>query len=138
MNIPHTPIAIIGMSGLFPEANNLDQFYANLAAGRDSVRTPGRERLLYATQDLYGNYQQLAWLERVDLFDHAFFNISRKEAECMDPAQRLLLILCCQAIEDAGYGLQAFSGSNTAVLLGGGPDPRYGLHIKEFDPAIVT
>lgn len=138
MNIPHTPIAIIGMSGLFPEANNLDQFYANLAAGRDSVRTPGRERLLYATQDLYGNYQQLAWLERVDLFDHAFFNISRKEAECMDPAQRLLLILCCQAIEDAGYGLQAFSSSNTAVLLGGGPDPRYGLHIKEFDPAIVT
>lgn len=138
MNVPNSPIAIIGMSGLFPEANNLEQFYANLAAGRDSVRTPGRERLLYSTMDLYGNYQQLAWLERVDLFDHAFFNISRKEAECMDPAQRLLLILCCQAIEDAGYSLQAFSGSNTAVLLGGGPDPRYGLHIKAFDPAIVT
>lgn len=138
MNVPNSPIAIIGMSGLFPEANNPDQFYTNLAAGRDSVRAPGRERLLSSTMDLYGNYQQLAWLERVDLFDHSFFNISRKEAECMDPAQRLLLILCCQAIEDAGYGLQAFGGSNTAVLLGGGPDPRYGLHIKEFDPAIVT
>ena len=131
-------VAIIGMSGIFPEADSLQEFYTNLRTGKDSVRNMPRERIINSTINPHLDYQVIGVLDRVDLFDHAFFNISKKEAECMDPGQRLLLQLACHAIEDSGQSLQELFGSNTGVYLGGGADSKYRQLIEEFDPTIVT
>jgi len=113
------------MSGIFPEADNLDMFYHNLRAGRDSVRPVGANRLQDVGLSTSGKYHAIGALDSVDTFDHAFFNISKAEADLMDPVQRQLLQLACRAIEDAGLGLQSLSGSNTAVYLGGNPYSAY-------------
>ncbi|MFZ6008962.1 MAG: beta-ketoacyl synthase N-terminal-like domain-containing protein, partial [Bacteroidota bacterium] len=131
-------VAIIGMSGLFPEAEDLDKFYDNLCKGHDAVREISETRLKYSTLYPFYNYQEIAHLDRVDQFDHAFFNLSKKEAECMDPGQRKLLELAAKAIMDAGYSLKTFKGSNTSVYLGGGVDSKYAKNIQEFDPSILT
>src|SRR5262249_25346182 len=60
------------------------------------------------------------FLEGVDQFDPAFFDISSHEAELMDPQQRLLLMYAWKAIEDAGYAASQLSGSNTAIFFGTG------------------
>ena len=57
-------------------------------------------------------------LEKVDLFDPLFFNISPKEAESMDPQHRLFLEQAWKAIEDAGYNPQNLSGENWGVFTG--------------------
>jgi polyketide synthase PksN len=58
------------------------------------------------------------FLERIDTFDAGFFRISPKEAELMDPQQRILLELGSQAIEDAGYSRESLAGSKTGVFIG--------------------
>src|ERR1051325_12166171 len=108
-------VAIIGISGVYPQAENLSEFYLNLSRGLDSVREIPRDRLVRSGLDPAQSYPVIASLDRVDEFDHKFFNISLNEAEYMDPQQRMLLQLACAAIEDAGYGLGRFKGSRTAV-----------------------
>src|SRR4030095_3582898 len=49
-------------------------------------------------------------LDNVDLFDAEFFGILPREAELMDPQQRLFLESCWQAIEDAGYVPDTYPG----------------------------
>ncbi len=114
---PDSRIAIIGMDGLFPEADNLAQFYANLRDGRDSVRALSAGRMRYSCLDPSLNYRRMGSLERVDWFDHPFFNVPKAEADVMDPQQRLLLQLACGAIENGGYRLSQLSGTRTGVFL---------------------
>ncbi|MEL7002365.1 MAG: polyketide synthase, partial [Bacteroidota bacterium] len=110
-------IAIVGMSGMFPEATDLNEFYTNLLNKVDSVQEPTVERLIHSSADPTKKYKVAGHLERVDLFDHKFFGISKKEAEFMEPSQRLALQLCCEAIENAGYGLKDLENSDTALYL---------------------
>ena len=84
-------IAIIGMEGLFPGSSTLDEFYRNLRDGKDCVSEPHDERISNSTMDTSKTYKPLGFLDRVDLFDHSFFNISKKDACYMDPYHRLLL-----------------------------------------------
>jgi 3-oxoacyl-(acyl-carrier-protein) synthase/NAD(P)-dependent dehydrogenase (short-subunit alcohol dehydrogenase family)/acyl carrier protein len=114
-----TKVAVIGMSGVFPDAADLRAFYRNLRDGKDSVRHVSPTRLRHSSLPPAAKYRHVASLERIDLFDHRFFNISRQEADYMDPLQRILLQASCQAIENAGYNLDDFNGSSTAVYLGG-------------------
>ena len=58
------------------------------------------------------------FVEDVDKFDAPFFNISRIEAESMDPQQRIVLELAWKCIEDAGYPPSRLAGSNTGVYVG--------------------
>ena len=131
-------VAIIGMSGIFPEAPTLAQFYRNLREGRNSVRPVSKSRLADARLDPEKQYHTSAFLENIDCFDHNFFHLSRKEAELMDPGHRLLLELVCQAIENAGYPLSDFAGSQTAVYLGGNPHSFYYELIGEENPLTFT
>lgn len=131
-------IAVIGMSGIFPEAPTLAAFHENLRNGRDSVRKLSDARMIHSGIDTAAAYRIFGFIDRVDTFDHAFFNISKKEAELMDPVQRILLELSVSAIEHAGYSLTEFRGSKTAVYLGGNPYTHYYTLIREMDPSVFT
>lgn len=120
-------VAVIGMSGRFPDADNLDEFWRNLAAGRDSVGELPRDRwdvdALYdpdpkrldTTHCPFGGF-----LRDIDRFDALFFNISGKEALLMDPQQRLFLEEGWKALEDAGYATDGISNAACGVFVGVG------------------
>lgn len=110
-------VAIIGMSLMLPDANNQDEFYENLKSGRDSLTGPSLERLIYSGIVPGKEYKPGAYVGRIDQFDHKFFKISKREAECMDPSQRILLQLACCSIENAGYAIDDFRNTETAVYL---------------------
>lgn len=119
------PIAIVGMAGQFPKANNLDIYWQNIATGRDCISEIPRNR--WDIKQFYQegpavegktNSKWMGLLEEYDLFDPLFFNISPTEARGMDPQQRLFLQACWQGIESAGYSAKALSGSKCGVFVG--------------------
>ncbi|MFD1535396.1 non-ribosomal peptide synthetase [Nonomuraea guangzhouensis] len=107
------PVAVIGLALALPGADDLRSLHENLWHGRINIGPPGPLRV-QATAD---GHPDGGYLDRVDLFDHAFFGISLGEAEAMDPGQRLGLPLVHRAIENAGYAPAALRGSNTAVIV---------------------
>ena len=120
-------IAIIGMSGKFPMAEDLDEFWQNLAEGRDCIGEIPAER--WSWRDFYGNptteknKTDRKWggfIAGSGDFDPLFFGISPKDAELMDPCHRLLMTYVWTAIEDAGYAPASLSGSKTSVFVGVG------------------
>ena len=111
-----TDIAVIGMSGRFPGAQNLDEFWHNLCHSVESIAFFSDEEMLSAGVDLallqrpsYVNASPT--LQDVDRFDADFFGYSPKEAELMDPQQRLLLECAWESLETAGYNPLSFDGS---------------------------
>src|SRR5215212_7295229 len=130
-------VAIIGVSGVYPDAESLGQFYLNLVNGVDSVRDVSARRKALAGLDPSAPCHPIGSLEDIDKFDHEFFGISLKEAEYMDPQQRFLLQLACACIEDAGYSLKQFRGSNTATVVSAAPSD-YSELFDEFDASMVT
>ncbi|WP_438018415.1 SDR family NAD(P)-dependent oxidoreductase [Sorangium sp. So ce315] len=119
------PIAIIGMSGCFPGAPDLDAFWDNLRDGQDSITEVPRSRwdwkAIYGDPSEGGNKTLVKWggfIDSVEHFDPLFFNISRREAQTMDPPQRLLMTHAWKAIEDAGYSPRSLAGSDTGIFVG--------------------
>ncbi|WP_455872390.1 beta-ketoacyl synthase N-terminal-like domain-containing protein [Serratia proteamaculans] len=114
-------IAIIGMSGVFPESRDLEQYWENINDGKDCIREIPKERWLW--EESYGdpskgNYTKVKWggfINDVDLFDPGFFHISPLEARLMDPQHRLYLQNVYHAIENAGYNPQALKGKRISV-----------------------
>lgn len=96
-------IAIVGMAGRYPKAKNLEEFWDNLSAGKDCVGDLPPERLARRAQNEFTQTYRGGFLEDVDKFDSLFFNISPREAEVLDPQERLFLEVAWEAIEDAGY-----------------------------------
>ncbi len=123
-------IAIVGMAGRFPGADNLSQFWEMLESGTDAV-TDGR-RDTGSWEGAVGDpnaddlaYRRGAFLSDIDLFDSRFFRISPIEARLMDPRQRMLLETSWQALEDAGIDPGSLRGSRTGVYAGvGGSEYR--------------
>lgn len=102
-------IAIIGMAGRFPDANDVDTFWRNLAAGHESLREFSDEELLAAgvsrqQLDAPDYVKRGVVLDGLDRFDAAFFGLTPREAEVLDPQQRLLFECAVEALEHAGYG----------------------------------
>ncbi|MBF6227154.1 thioester reductase domain-containing protein [Nocardia abscessus] len=103
-------IAVIGMAGKFPMAGDVEEFWANLVAGRDCIvevppqRWDHREYLSEDPDEPGTTYARWGgFLDDVDKFDARFFGITPKDAEEMDPQQRLFLETSWAALEDAGY-----------------------------------
>ncbi|AOY76260.1 SDR family NAD(P)-dependent oxidoreductase [Clostridium formicaceticum] len=102
-------IAIIGMSGRFPEARDLQEFWINLENGKDCISEIPKSRWDWRQfEGLYSpsGKNMSKWggfIDNPDCFDPEFFRISPREAEIMDPQERLFLETCWEAIEDAGY-----------------------------------
>jgi amino acid adenylation domain-containing protein len=108
-------IAVIGLAGRFPGAADLDEFWQNLRAGVESIRFFTRDELLAAGVDplLAGDPSYVpakGVLAGADLFDARFFDYSPREAQIMDPQQRLFLECAWTALEDAGYAGGAVPG----------------------------
>ena len=104
-----TDIAIIGMAGRFPDADDVDAFWKNLAAGHEALRQFNDDELLAAgvsrqLLDAPGYVKCGVILEGIDRFDAAFFGFTPREAEVLDPQQRLLFECAVEALELAGYG----------------------------------
>ena len=107
------PIAIIGMSGTYPDAPDLDAFWENLFAGHDAVREIPEDRWsldgffeadpdeAVAQGKSYSRWG--AFLDGFADFDPLFFKLSPRDAAAMDPQERLFLTSAWQALEDAGY-----------------------------------
>ena len=109
-------IAIIGMSGRFPGAKNVSEFWENLRDGVESISFFSREELEAAGRDpaLVNNPDFVkagSVLDEIELFDASFFGFNPREAEVIDPQQRLFMECAWQALEDAGYDPERFDGS---------------------------
>ncbi|MER8691071.1 amino acid adenylation domain-containing protein [Mesorhizobium sp. M1136] len=118
-------VAIIGMAGRFPGAENVDQFWNNLVDGIESIADLDKQTLREAgvDPDTFGNpnyVRREAVISGVDLFDAAFFGISPKEAAWMDPQQRILLETAYQALDHAGYGSRETADGRVGVFAGVG------------------
>lgn len=101
-------IAIIGMSGRFPGAQNTDQFWANLKNGVESISVFTEAEMVNAgtPMDLLkrDNYiKAKGIIEDVDYFDSSFFGFTPNEAELLDPQIRLFFECVWEALENAGY-----------------------------------
>ncbi|HKO55117.1 MAG TPA: SDR family NAD(P)-dependent oxidoreductase, partial [Thermoanaerobaculia bacterium] len=111
------PIAIVGLSGRYPEAPDVDAYWENLRGGRDCIIEVPRERWdwrkYYSEDRTRGGRHYSKWggfISGVDEFDPLFFNIAPKEAKYIDPQERLFLQHAWMAVEDAGYTRAALPG----------------------------
>ncbi|MBJ7312897.1 SDR family NAD(P)-dependent oxidoreductase, partial [Rugamonas sp. CCM 8940] len=120
------PIALVAMHGEFPgAAPGLDGFWELLRSGGDAIGLIEQQRpalwealLAYPGQQRSRLPRWAGLLEQVDCFDAAFFGISRREAECMDPQQRKVLELLWTLAESAGQRPSSWSGQNIGLFVG--------------------
>ncbi|GED59056.1 hypothetical protein BFO01nite_31880 [Brevibacillus formosus] len=131
-------IAIIGVSGRYPKARNMSEFWRNLRDGKDCVTEIPEERWDHSqffdpdkkkqgkTYSKWGGF-----LDGVDQFDPLFFNITPREAEIMDPQERLFLECVYETLEDAGYTRESL-GSTPGMGLGGNVGVYVGVMYEEY------
>ena len=133
-------IAIVGMTGRFPGAPNLDAFWRNLQAGTeartifsdDELRAAGVPSAMLS----HPNFVQSGFvLDGIDRFDAAFFGINPREAELLDPQHRLFLECAWEALEDAGYDPDTFPGP--IAVFGGATLSGYLTSNVYRNPALV-
>lgn len=108
-------VAVIGMAVRFPGAETIEEFWANLCSATESITTLTDEQLLAAgvSPSLLKNPDYVKRLPEIGdpgLFDASFFGYSPKEAQCMDPQQRIFLETAWQALENAGYDADRYCG----------------------------
>uniref|UniRef100_UPI001FEC7238 beta-ketoacyl synthase N-terminal-like domain-containing protein n=1 Tax=Amycolatopsis anabasis TaxID=1840409 RepID=UPI001FEC7238 len=115
---PDLPIAVIGMAGRYPGADDLDAYWANLRDGVDCITQVPPDRWTWNHLDPDGTGGLPVWggfLDGVAEFDPQFFRISPKEAAIIDPQERLFLQTAYAAIEDAGYTPQGLGTGQARV-----------------------
>ncbi|AJQ95676.1 SDR family NAD(P)-dependent oxidoreductase [Gynuella sunshinyii] len=112
------PIAIVGMSGRFPGAANVDELWSLLAEGKHAIREIPSSRWDWQAYADTITTNTGGFIDGVDEFDPLFFDTSPREAQQMDPAERLLLMEAYRAIEDAGISPRSLQGGNTGVFVG--------------------
>ncbi|MCB9092750.1 MAG: hypothetical protein H6620_09345 [Halobacteriovoraceae bacterium] len=109
-------IAVVGMSGRFPGADSIQDFWKNICEKKETISSFADEQLIQEgileTQVLSPNYvKSRGTLNGIELFDEEFFGFSPKEAQITDPQHRLFLECAWEALENAGYSPDKYSGS---------------------------
>src|SRR5262245_14857538 len=119
-------IAVIGLSGRYPGARDVGEFWQRLKAGANCVGEIPRERWdwrkFYDAEKGKPGTSYTRWggfLDDVDKFDPLFFQISPREAEGMDPQERLFLETVYTSIEDAGYTPATLCASRKVGVFAG-------------------
>jgi acyl transferase domain-containing protein len=114
-------IAIIGMAGRFPRARNVAEFWRNIRDGVECISHFTTEELevadAVALADDPSYVKARGTIEDAEFFDAEFFSILPKEAELIDPQQRVFLECCWEALEDGGYDPLSYAGA-VAVYAG--------------------
>ncbi|MGD2088023.1 MAG: beta-ketoacyl synthase N-terminal-like domain-containing protein [Candidatus Aminicenantes bacterium] len=116
-------IAIVGAACRLPgDITNKDRLWELLTSGKDAITRMPPQRWRWPAAISPGNehrgIDQGGFLNDIADFAASFFRISPKEAQLMDPQQRILLELSWECLEDAGYPAKALSGSKTGVFIG--------------------
>ncbi|MFI0479458.1 SDR family NAD(P)-dependent oxidoreductase [Actinomadura sp. 9N215] len=137
---PDEPIAVIGMSGRFPGAHDLDAYWQNLIGGVESIRRYSLDEQisLGVPADVARHpafVPAASVLDGADRFDAAFFGLTPREAEIRDPQHRLLLETAHTALEHAGYDPARFAG-DIGVFAGTGRG-TYGFEFVRPNRAVV-
>lgn len=119
-------VAIVGLSGRFPQADTLEQFWKNLCEGKNCIQEIPELRWDWSqyyspnkgeVDSIYTKWG--GFLNDIDAFDPLFFNISPREATAMDPQERLFLQCAYEAVEDAGFlGEDLSTEKNVGVFVG--------------------
>ncbi|HZB29068.1 MAG TPA: beta-ketoacyl synthase N-terminal-like domain-containing protein [Streptosporangiaceae bacterium] len=144
-------VAVVGMSGRFPGAGDLAEYWENLRAGVCSIRDFDAAELLAAGVDpdlLHspGYVPSKGFLAEADRFEAELFGFSRAEAAVLDPQHRLLLETAWAALEDAGYDPHR-PPARTGVYVGGATsehmvaahaDPRLTAQLGPLHMRILT
>ena len=120
-------IAVVGMAGRFPGADNLRVFWDNLRSGKESIRFFSDDELRDAgiSEELIRHEKYVkakGYLEGAEYFDAPFFGYSNRDAEQMDPQFRLFHETVYHALEDAGY-IGRYEGMNVGLFGGAGYNP---------------
>jgi len=125
-------IAIIGTSCRFPDARNPEEFWRNLCAGHGSVREFSDDDIRRAGGDpanrARSNFVSRGIvLDDIDQFDAPFFGFNPRDAEILDPQQRIFLECAWEALEDAGY--DPSRGESLIGVFGGADLSSYLLNL---------
>ncbi|MBK4158908.1 acyltransferase domain-containing protein [Corynebacterium macginleyi] len=140
-------IAVIGLSGRFPGANDVPEFWNMLAESRAGTGPlpVGRWSEYSAdpvmSEKIAQHNTDGGYIEDVASFDAEFFGLSPLEAANMDPQQRILLELVWHALENAGLPANELRGTHTGVYMGS-TNNDYGMLITadptEIHPYALT
>lgn len=135
-----TGIAIVGVAGRFPGARTVKDFWRNLTEGVEAIHFASAEELTAAAIDpgLMANpdYVPAAGIvHEPDYFDAAFFGFSAREAEIIDPQQRVFLECAWDALEDAGCDPASYPGA-IGVFAGAGMN-TYGVVNLLSNPVVI-
>ncbi|MGN6151229.1 MAG: beta-ketoacyl synthase N-terminal-like domain-containing protein [Lysobacteraceae bacterium] len=125
-------VAIIGLSGRYPQSPDLERFWDNLSAGRSCIAEVPEDR--WHWQDYYDPEKGKAgttysrwggFIADIDKFDPLFFRIAPREAKKIDPQERLFLETSYHAIEDSGHTPQTLSPTGKVGVFVGVMNSRY-------------
>ncbi|CAM3177004.1 type I polyketide synthase [Mycobacterium intermedium] len=135
-------IAVVGMAGKFPGANNVSAFWDNLRRGKESIVTLSEQQLRDAgiSDKALANpayVRRAPIVDGVDEFDADFFGFPPQLAKSLDPQHRLFLQCAWHALEDAGYDPARYQGS--IGVYGTSSPSGYLLHnlLSHHDPNAV-
>lgn len=128
-------IAVIGMSGRFPGAAGINEFWHNLRDGIESIRrfTDDELSAMGVPPKTYNDpnfVKALPILDDVDKFDAPFFGYSPREAETIDPQHRIFLECAWNALEDAGYNPEKYQ-ARIGIFGSAGPNYYGGNYIAK-------
>jgi phthiocerol/phenolphthiocerol synthesis type-I polyketide synthase E len=137
---PAQAIAVIGISGRYPGARNIAQFWKNLKAGQETISFFSDQELLDAgvSPELVSDsafVKARPTYPRPMDFDAPFFGYTPREADVIDPQQRAFLECAWEALEDAGYNPFTFPG--LIGIFGGAGMTNYLFHLLE-DPSLIA
>ncbi|MCU0287946.1 MAG: condensation domain-containing protein, partial [Acidobacteria bacterium] len=128
-NMETVEMAVIGMAGRFPGAQNIDQFWENLKNGAEGITFFSREELLkmdvnpeWLDNPDYSYVPAKGVLPGHDLFDAYFFGYTPAEAQIMDPQMRIFHECAWEALENAGYNPLDYQGA-IGLFAGATPNP---------------
>lgn len=118
-------IAIIGMAGRFPMSNDMEELWDNISTGKDCIVEIPKERWDYRkyfdTDKNERGKSYSKWggfIDNYDKFDPLFFKISPREADFLDPQERVFLETAWETVEDAGYTRDELSKVKVSVFVG--------------------
>ncbi|CAG7733517.1 unnamed protein product [Allacma fusca] len=110
-----TEIVISGISGRFPDSENLDEFWQNLVEGKDLIS----DNITRFNVGEYDIPSRMGQMKNLDKFDADYFSIHAKQAMILDPRARFILENSYEALVDAGINPATIRGSNTGVFIAG-------------------